>query len=293
MNWDDVRLFLAIAQEGSFRKAADTLKLGHSTLSRRIEALERDLDTRLFNRLSHGLSLTNAGQEMLRTAQPMGRDFDGLQVRMFGQDGEAKGRIRVTTPLVLMKYLLIKPIHKFCGRWPEIHIELDTSCNILDLSAMQADIALRITNHPSDQLIGRKVGVYCEAAYASLSYLNWFSTQTRKRHRWVFPGGGYEFVAQLDKPYTTSTLPQPCITIQDVDAQMEAACEGVGLAMLPCLMGDPNPDLRRISSVVQRSEIWLLSHRDSRNNKRMQLFRDVLTHAFEGEQDRLFGLLEN
>ena len=91
MNWDDIRIFSTIAEEGSFRRAALKLNLGHTTLSRRIEALEEKLGTRLLNRQSRGLTLTPAGEDMLLTAAPMSREFDDLQLRLFGRDSKAEG----------------------------------------------------------------------------------------------------------------------------------------------------------------------------------------------------------
>ena len=86
MNWDEVRLFLVVAEEGSFRQAALKLNVGHSTLSRRIESLEEDLGLKLFKRIKRGLSLTAAGEEMLKTAIPMGEEFDKLKIRLAAQD---------------------------------------------------------------------------------------------------------------------------------------------------------------------------------------------------------------
>ena len=289
MNWDDVRLFLAIAEEGSFRRGAVKLGVGHSTLSRRIDALEAELGARLFNRLSRGLTLTAAGEEMLRTAVPMGDEFSQLQLRLFGRDSETKGRINFTAPSLLVNSILMAPLEQFCAAWPDIHIDIDHSLDYRDLNAKEADIALRMTNSPSDQLIGRKVGDYCEAAYASAEYLHRFIANAENQHRWLFPGGGYQFVAQLHDPYGTSIPPQPYLTVPDPEAQACGAELGMGLAMLPCVIGDERLGLQRISNVVHRTDIWLLAHKDTRDNKRMQIFRDFLVDVFAAHQPRLLG----
>ncbi len=289
MNWDDVRLFLAVADVGSFRRAATHLDVGHSTLSRRIESLEDSLGVQLFHRQSTGLTLTPAGEELMRTGQPIQLEFAQLQVRMFGQDTAAKGTIRFTAPSLLVSHLLLEPMQTFCNRWPEIHIEVDHSLNLLDLATKEADIALRMTNNPGDQLIGRKVGDYCEAAYASETYLQWFREAQPAAHRWLYPGPGYKFDARFDSRYQPPRGLQKILTVPDVEAQMSGAELGMGVATLPCIVGDQRPQLTRISAVLKRSDIWLLAHKNTRNNKRMQLFRDFLVTTFEQRQERLLG----
>lgn len=289
MNWDDIRLFLTTAEEGSFRQAAGKLNLGHSTLSRRIDALEHDLGTKLFNRQSRGLTLTPAGKEMLDTAVSMNQQFDQLQIRMFGQDKTPRGNIKLTVPGLLLNYLLIDSLNRFCEEWPEISIDVNTSLSLLDLSAKEADIAIRMTNHPGEQLIGRKIGVYCEAAYASEIYLENFTNQNERVHQWIHPGGDYKFEAELANAYTTEQEHKIQLVVPDIDAQMHFAERHVGIAMLPCLMADRNPQLKRISSIVHRSDIWLLAHKDSRENTRMQLFREFLVDVFAQHQERMLG----
>ncbi len=290
MNWDDVRLFLAVAEQGSFRKAAQQLEVGHSTLSRRIESLEDSLGVLLFSRKSTGLTLTSAGEELQRTGQPIQVEFAQLQVRMFGQDDQARGNIRFTAPSLIIRDVLMQPLREFCTRWPDIHIEVDHSLDLLDLSTKEADIAIRMTNTPGDHLIGRKVGVYCEAAYAGAEYLRWFEAAAPDAHRWLYPGGNYRFEVLLHAPYQTPAPPRRYLTVPDLESQVRGAELGMGIAMLPCLMADANPKLQRISNVVKRTDIWLLAHRDTRNNRRMQLFRDFLVKAFAAEEDRMRGL---
>jgi len=289
MNWDDVRLFLAVAEKGSFRKASANLDVGHSTLSRRIESLEESLGAQLFNRQSTGLTLTAAGEDLQRTGVPIQQEFAQLKVRMFGQDALPRGNIRFTSPSLFLSHLLLQPMQSFCLQWPDIHIEVDHSMDVLNLASKEADIAVRMTNNPGDQLIGRKVGAFCEAVYASRDYLQWFSQHKPDSHRWLYPGDGYKFSATLDAEYQTAAAPRVFMTVPDMEAQAQGAEMGMGIATLPCLMGDARAQLVRISNVFKRVDSWLLSHRGSRSNKRMQLFRDFLAQAFAQQQHRLHG----
>ncbi len=287
MNWDDVRIFLSVAEHGSFRKAAIAANVRHTTLSRRIESLEDSVGAKLFTRGKRGLSLTEAGQEMFDTAVPVSRELDQLQVKIFGQEQSPVGGIKLTAPCMLINHLLLEPLVHFSEQWPDIHITIDQSLSVLDLSLKEADIALRLTDTPDEDLIGRQVGEYREAVYASRGYLERFKTEAWERHRWLFPGADYEFSMTLEPAYAASLPPDRVITLPDPDAQMSAAELGAGIATLPCLIADQRPGLIRISDVVRRSGIWLLCHPDARRNRRLQIFRDFLVRSFNLENERL------
>ncbi len=289
LNWDDVRLFLAVAEEGSFRQAALKSGVGHTTLSRRIEALEQNLGTKLFVRKSTGLKLTDAGEDMLKTAVPMREEFSGLQARLFGEEQEVSGMIRVTVPHVLLNYFLLEELKTFCERWPEIRFDIDTSLDIVDLRSREADLAVRMTNTPGDYYVGRSLGRYCEAVYASHAYLDRFEAENRAEHVWVSPGDDYEFVAEFYDEWRVDDVPSASIVLPDVQSQMQAAESSMGIATLPCVMGDQNEKLIKISEPYFRTDIWLLSHPDTRGNKRMQLCREFLVEVFGRYQDLLDG----
>lgn len=287
MNWDDVRMFLAVAEQGSYRRAALKTNIGYSTLSRRIESLEHSLGARLFLRQSTGLSLTPAGLELLNTASPMRKEFDCLRSRLLAQEKVPSGTIRFTVPSLMVNYVLMDAIQEFLKLWPDIGLDIDSSLSLLDLGAREADLAIRMTNHPGDDLMGRKVGGFYEAVYASPVYLNEFLAAEANEHRWIYPGGNYQFEAELSPMYQAT--PTISITLPDLESQMLAAERNLGIATLPCVMGDDHDSLVRISEPYKRCDIWLLAHPDTRGNRRMQIFRDFLVGVFEGQRQVLSG----
>lgn len=289
LNWDDLRLFLTIADEGSFRRAAGKLELGHTTLSRRIEALEGQLETRLFDRLPQGLALTESGEEVLRAAAPMGQQINDLQVRMFGRESGLKGKINLTIPDLLVNHVLLQPLMAFCERWPDIEVVIDDTFAVRDLTTKEADVAVRMTDNPHESLMGRRLGAYAEAVYASDAYLAAFQRDNLAAHRWIYPGGDYEFRFAIEEAFRSEQPPQRLVTLPDPDAQVAAAIRGAGIATLPCVMADDEPALRRISPPSRRRDIWLLSHPDSRGNERMRLFREFLVDTFTANAPRLVG----
>lgn len=289
MNWDDVRLFLAVAEEGSFRQAAQKLNIGHTTLSRRVESLEQDLGTKLFTRQSTGLKLTAAGSDMLQTAVPMREEFNSLQARLFGEEQDVAGTIKLTVPYVLLNSFLLKELKAFTDRNPGIHFEIDAGLDLVDLKTREADLAIRLTNNPGDSYIGRRLSLFCEAVYASENYLTQFKNADLKCHHWIYPGGDYQFVAELFPEWRCNEPPEVKMVLPDVAAQIQAAEVGMGIATVPCVMGEQNATLRRISEVYERTEIWLLAHPDTRGNRRMQLCREYITEVFERYQDLIEG----
>ncbi len=290
MNWDDARLFLAIAEEGSFRRTAIKLNLGHSTLSRRIESLEENLGVQLFNRSTTGLTLTPSGEEMVDTAKIVSSEFDQLKVRLFGRDQLVKGRIVLTLPGILLNHLIMPMLVEFQKKWPEITLEIITGFEKLDLNAKEADVAIRLTSNPDEHFIGRCLGSFHQAVYASQYYLDsYLAAKGEAAHQWIRPGEASVFDYTLARPYESPLPIESSLIVPDINAQMEVAIAGRGLATLPCFMGDPCPDLVRLSSSKLRADIWLLSHKDLRNHKRMQLFRAFICEKFEGFQGLLKG----
>ena len=288
MNWDDIRLFLTIAEEGSFRRAAQRLNLGHVTLSRRIESLEESLDVKIFNRHTTGLSLTEAGKEMLSTATPVADAFDDLKVRLYGRDQLLKGKVTLTLPDYLSTHIILPSLDKFQQLWPDVTIEIITDYKVLNLHSQEADIAIRSTNNPGEQLIGRHLGSMCQAAYASVEYLE-TTVKNSKPHNWIRPIDSSTFRMEIfDRFSTTKTLTSNLILF-DIDSQFKAAELGRGIAKLPCLVGDSSDSLVRISPIYHSIELWLLCHKDLRENKRMRLFREFLVNLFESKKNLISG----
>lgn len=284
LDWDDVRIFIALAAHGSFRQAAQELGLGHTTIARRIDSLEARLNTRLINRLPTGLTLTSAGEEMHAAAAGLAHDFAELEVKMFGQDQQPRGSILFTVPVMLLNHVLLTPIVEFRRQWPEIDIQFDHTFGLRDLAAKEADLALRITSHVDESLVGKRVGTYCEAAYATQPYLD--QHRPGMSHNWLYPGN-YSFDARLETRYRGEL--QPVVTLPDPETQRAAALQHLGVATLPCIIGETEPQLIRISGVQRRASIWLLTHQDARGNRRMQLFRDYLIDALRAQESLLEG----
>ncbi len=288
MNWNDLQLFLAIAEEGSFRQAAQRLNLGHATLSRRIEAFEVRLNVKVFNRKTTGLSLTDAGKEIISTITPARKILEDLEISLQGQDQAVEGHITLTLPEFLSNHLVLPALAQFQQAWPLISIEILTDYKVLDLQSREADIAIRSTNNPDEQLIGRHIGGMFQAAYASREYLKQIQDEPAA-YRWIRPLVSSEFNLSLHEQYDNGLPIKSNLILFDINSQLIAAKQGQGIATLPCLLGDSTSELVQISPPYHRVDLWLLCHKDLRDNKRMQLFRNFLVKLFKDNLGLLAG----
>ena len=160
MDWDDVRHFLALARLGSVRAAGASLGVSHSTVARRVEALECRLATRLFDRNRDGYQLTEAGQQMLPSAERVESELAALERGLTGQDDRLEGPVSVTCCDSYVSELLIEAFTPFCDAHPDIELHLVNDSRSFDLAKREADIAVRVLglgDQPPEYLIGRKL----------------------------------------------------------------------------------------------------------------------------------------
>jgi len=289
-NWDDLRYFLAVARKGSIRGAAAHLGVNHSTVSRRIYGFERKLDARLFERLPSGYLITRAGEEMRQSAELIESEVNAIDRRLVGRDARLSGRLCVTMHDSLATHLLMPDFVAFTRDFPGIELELDISHSMADLARREADVAIRISNDPPDSLVGRRILKYSTANYATPEY--------SARHDLEGDGGDMTWIGWYDTvsdPQWVREGPYPKAPtrhrVAHPLAHLEAAKAGLGLAMLPCFIGDTEPALRRGSCAkpLPSRDIWLLTHEDLRNTARVPKFTDFMAKAILAKKDLLEG----
>ncbi|PCJ68737.1 MAG: LysR family transcriptional regulator [Rhodobiaceae bacterium] len=288
MNWDDLRLFLATAEAGSMRAAAKALKVSHTTISRRIDALETDFDTRLFDRRSDGFDLTPAGVALLPVAQAMESNLLRVERRVRGADKELAGPLVVTLPDMFARYLMAPLLFEFMEEHPMIELEVNESWTIFDLSRREADVAIRFTDAPPDHLIGRELGTFSHAVYGTPAYIETnepFDGSTKAR--WIGWGDG----AHRKRWVAASPFPELATIgrFDDLPLQVEAMRAGLGIGLIPCFVGDTIPEFERLSSPTPRSGVWLLSHADLRSTARVSAFRKFIIERRDYLKARVEG----
>jgi DNA-binding transcriptional LysR family regulator len=295
INWDDVRLFLALARNGSARSAAASLNVSHTTIARRAEQLESDLGTRLFDRDVGGYRLTGAGEAFMNSAVRAEESLLAAERQLQGRDAELSGDIRLTTSDIIATHLLMPETAEFCRRYPDIDLEVLVSHDLFDLSRREADIAIRFmggSRNPPDHLVGRKLVTATSCYYASSDYL--------VHHDPHKLNSGAQWIGWDDDeryPAWVKSSPFPRIPARGkfnhAGLQVEAAAAGMGLTALPCFIGDTVAELVRVPGCEPYAnyDIWLLSHPDLRDAARLRAFRAFIVEVFREKRSLLTGEL--
>lgn len=289
MDWNDIKIFLALVRYGSVRAAAIKLDVSHSTVARRIDSFEAHLGVRLFERQSTGFAITPAGEDVLANAEGVENIVHDLELRVLGRDQSLSGNIHLTTMDFLATHLLMPHLAEFSLLYPDINLEVSTTYDALDMSKREADVALRCTKKSPEHLVGKRVATLYMAAYASKSYLNSNQLGMDSSACWI----GYNEESPHPKWVKDSDYPHLSArgNFESLLLQLEAAKSGMGIGMLPCLIGDSEKNLSRLplSHPKPVSDLWLLTHRDVRTTARLRVFTKFLASAIASEQARLEG----
>jgi DNA-binding transcriptional LysR family regulator len=280
VDWDDVRHFLALARTGSVRAGGSLLGVSHSTVARRVEALEQRLGVRLFDRHRDGYLLTDAGREMVAGAERVEREMAALERGLAGQDARLEGPVRVTCTDPFIAKILLRVLGPLCEGHPGIELELDADAKYLDLSKREADVALRAlvpAATPPEHLIGRRLVPITLCNYSGTAHAAELDPEQSARPvRWL----GSNLSKITEELAASSSYPELPIwgTFPSMEVMAEAARAGLGIVMLPTYAGDPDPGLTRLPKPDLRhvADFWLLSHRDLRDNARLRAARDAI-----------------
>ena len=292
MDWDSLRVFLAVERTGSLRRAAESLSVTHATVSRSIRALESDLGTRLFDRSTKGLALTTPGEQLVDAARRMEFEAIGIERQIGGQDSSPSGYIRVSLPPMLAFRLLGPMLAAFVEAYPDIHLDMNISNTMVNLARHESDVSIRAAYRVEDDVVGRRLLQYKTCVYAAPDYLSVRPELTigdGSEAEWIGWGSDGEQAAWLAE----SPFPKAAIRhlIPEVVMQTDAVAAGMGIANLPCFLGDTTPALRRIPNIEPASNrsIWLLLHSDLRNTARVRAFVDFVAAAILKERPLLEG----
>lgn len=288
--WDDLRMFLAIARTGSLSGAARLLGVNHSTVFRRINGFEDGLGVRLFERLGTGYALTIAGEEMRASAERVEREIERVDLRITGQDLRLQGTLVVTTTDTIAENLLGPHLAAFKKAYPGITLDLVLDNQHVNLSKRQADVAVRPTLNPPETLVGRRIAGLAFAAYAAKSYMKGRPDDLAALE-WLTVDDSLAHLA-ADK-WFRKTLPAAPVAMRTNSLLgILHGCEaGMGAALLPCFMADPRKKLKRLGGVIPEaaSAFWLLTHEDLRHTARVRAFMDFMGDALKAEVDLLEG----
>ena len=283
LDWNDLRYFLAVADHGSTLAAGRALRVSQTTVARRVAALEEALGELDLDRRQAGYLLTPQGEaligraRMVEVATANFADASAALVR------DTNGTVRITTQEIFANTLLGAMLRELHERHPEIVIELDTSQQLLDLGDGQADIAIRSTDlAPPAGTVGRRLCVddwtlYCSRDYAAIHGVP--RTRDDLRGHAIIGGGGGKLWRHYEVWLISLGLEkQVAMHHATSTGLLSGVRSGFGLAVLPCLVADADPDLIRCLPPrdAHGRDMWLLTHDRVRHTPRVRLVIDFL-----------------
>lgn len=284
MDWNLVKVFLAVCETGSLVRAAKRLGLSHATVFRHISSLEAQMGTRLFERIKGRYVLTDAGQEMQAIGRGIEGRFEAIDRRVAGRDSAAEGTVRLTAPSSFAAGPLPSYLAQFRAAQPQIRVELLVSNAVLSMADRSADVALRVADEPPDDLWGRRVALIDWAVYAGAAYRDAHGTPQAARelgaHTFIAPAGAlaaHPAFAAL-RPATPAS-----VACDDLPTMAALAAAGHGLALLPD--DAARPDLTRCFTyeAAPPNTLWVLTHADLRGVARIAMLMSFLGKAFARE----------
>lgn len=294
MNWDDMRIFLAVARQGNLSAAARSLKVTQPTVGRRLRALEDALAVRLFDRLPDGFAPTAAGQELMPLAEEMERTAEALRRRQASFAERVSGTVRLSVTEIMAQFLSDHIVVLRAGL-PDIEIEIAVSHRNANLSKREADLVLRECLPEQQGLIARKLGEFRYAVYGAAEYV--------QRHPIALTEGRYQGCAWAgyDDEHAYFT-PQKWL---DLKLGERAAAvrvnngmvlhtvvrNGAALGVLPCFAGDRDAALARVTPPLAEitSTMHIIVHQDLRRVPSVRAVMDELIELFRREAPLLEG----
>ncbi|MDE2288285.1 MAG: LysR family transcriptional regulator [Burkholderiales bacterium] len=288
MDWDNARIFLAIYRQGTLRGAAGVLQIDQATVGRRLAALEKSLDARLFLRTPAGYVPTPAGERACQAAEQMELAAHQLQRQMQGIDERLSGTVRVACTDTVAFASLMSALQRLHATHPDIRMVLSTATHLTNLTRREADLAVRTVRPDSPDLIARHLARRQVGLFAARTYLD--------AHGMPVPGNalaGHDVVIyqRAVAAYQSEALCGESIANARVALEvnsglmlLHAVRMGLGIGELPTHMAQSDPLLARVwPERAESYDMWLVMHTDLNRTARVRAVADAIVEVFEQE----------
>lgn len=289
MNWDDIRIFLAVARSGQILGAARRLGLNHTTVARRLTALETALSTTLLTRRTNGSTLTQAGEEFLLAAERMEAEMLSARSHVGNADIAVSGTVRIGAPDGFGVNFLAPRLARLTQKYPDLTIQLVPVPRSFSLSRREADIAITVERPEQGRLIARRLVDYTLRLYAHRSYLEMNGTpespEDLNHHRLI----GYveDLVINPSLAYAPEISRdwKPAFEVSSTLGQVEAVRAGAGIGILHAFIARADPDLVPVlpDRVIHRA-YWLAYHESARTLRRVTAVSALISELVESEK---------
>lgn len=288
MNWDDVRMFLAVARTGQILAASKRLGVNHATLSRRVTALEESLKSRLLIRRTNGCELTAEGEIFVHAAERMETEMLAAQAQIGRIDTAIAGTVRVGAPDGFGVSFLAPRLGRLTARFPELRIQLVPIPRSFSLSQREADIAITLERPEQGRLISSKLTDYTLGLYASQEYLAANGAietiENLKSHRRIGYVEDLIFTASLNFTGEVMRSWDAAFEISSATGQTEAVRSSAGVGILHNYIARQYPELIRIlPDTTIRRAYWTTYHESARDLVRVRTVVDFLQELVTAE----------
>ncbi|OUS38728.1 hypothetical protein A9R01_02850, partial ['Osedax' symbiont bacterium Rs2_46_30_T18] len=264
------------------------LGVNHTTVSRRIVAFEKKLNVRLFDRLPTGYKATEAAEKIFNHALQMEESALSIDREILGGDNELRGSLRLTIETYVASRLLFPYLAEFRRRYPFIELQIQSSSDLSNLNFREADIAIRLTPSPPDNLVGKKICMMGHGIYASKNYLDNFIEIKDSKVDLVLWGSEQEKPVWSKAPFADSRV---AVRVDTAGNMLAAIKGGLGLARLPCYLAEGEETISQLPIALTPSNwgLWVLSHPDLRDTARVRVCREFLYEIFERQRGIVEG----
>jgi DNA-binding transcriptional LysR family regulator len=277
MNWDDLKVLLALSREGSTRKAASTMGVSNTTVMRRLESLEDQIGGKLFDRTPDGYTPTALADQLLPTAKIVEQTLGEAERQVSGKDSELSGRVKLSLPAVPVTHIS-ESVAEFAQKYPRIELDISVSDEPVDLARREADIAVRglpKDKRPPKDIVGIKIGRISLGYYVHKELL---SEAARGQRQLTFIRASHAVLNLGDLPAPETLGLESRHLIDGLTPRMVAVTHKLGVAALPCFLATQHPDLILLPGIPSAhwGYTWLLHHKDLRQSARIRaLFKHL------------------
>ena len=291
MDWDDLRIFLAVARSESLSGAGKRLKIDPATVGRRIARLEADLGARLFGKSPQGYALTEEGTRLMPHAARAEAALDGAAEALTRPEG-LTGLIRLGAPDGCANYLLPQVLAQICDANPGLEVQLVALPRVFNLSKREADMAVGVSRPEAGRLTVQKLADYHLHLAASRAYLAGhppiLGPQDLSQHRFV----GYirDMIFDKELDYLAELgIAAPPLASNSVSVQLNFLRQGAGLGIVHDFALPSAPELVRVipEQIALKRAFWLLRHSDDGRVERLARFAETLSREVRAEMARL------
>jgi len=265
LNWNDLRVILAIARTGTRAAAARMLRVDETTVARRLAAAEAALTASLFHRVGGTLRPSDAGERAVRDAEHVERTVGTLQASLGDAATDAVGTVRLTSVPILVNHILVPAVPSLAARHPGVHLELLAEPRGLSLSKREADIALRLARPgpgAGAAVLARRIGLLHYGIYASADD----SPEAAAALPWITYEDSMSALSPARWLAARVGADRPALAVNDAEAILHATARGIERSILPSAVADRDPALRRLDDshlpAIPPRELWLLTHPD-------------------------------